>query len=158
MRRRVLLLVNPAAASGRALAAVQRVTDSLRSHSFDCQRAHSAQGQHLTELARELAPSCDVLVAAGGGAMRLSPGARLDDGRLEFCLIQALSRLEALRCFPMLVRGTFPCHPKVRYFGGQELSVSADTPAPLALDGDVLARTPATFRVLAGALRVLAPT
>jgi YegS/Rv2252/BmrU family lipid kinase len=95
---------------------------------------------------------------AGGGAMRLSPGARLDDRRLELCVIQALGRLEALRCFPMLVRGTFPSHPKVRYFGGEELSVSTEVPMPLALDGDVLGRTPATFRVLPGALCVLAPT
>ena len=89
--------------------------------------------------------------------MRLSPGARLDDGRLEFCLIEALGRIEALQCFPMLLRGTFPGHPKVRYFGGRELSVATDPAAPLALDGDVLGRTPATFRVLPGALRVLAP-
>lgn len=303
MPRRVTLLVNPAAASGRALATVERALTALRSHGDNCRTAQSSQGGHLTELAQELAPTCDVLVAAGGdgtvrevasgllrssahdtilgvlpvgtgndfatqigipdadaalaaltgqhlrqadvievrhasntteaadhallfaatgfavdvlrhtsprvkrvfgrrlsysigffralialrnirmtvradgretagrlfhvcagnadwaggGAMRLSPGAHLDDGRLELCLIQALGRFEALRCFPMLVRGTFPKHPKVRYFGGQELSVSTEVPMPLALDGDVLGRTPTTFRVLPGAVRLLAP-
>ncbi len=94
---------------------------------------------------------------AGGGAMRLSPGARMDDGRLELCWIRALSRFEAFRCFPMLVRGTFPRHPKVRYFSGEGLAIEGDQPAPLALDGDVVGETPARFHVLPGALRVVVP-
>lgn len=301
MRRRVLVLVNPTAASGRALVAVQRVMTALDSHGFTCRQAHSKQGGHLTELARDLAPSCDLLLAAGGdgtvrevasgllaarapetvlgvlpvgtgndfatqlgmaepesawkalvggrvrrldvievrhgpgaaatvdhallfaatgfavevlrrtsprvkrlfgrrlsysvgffrallgfraptmtieaegkawtgpvfhvgagnaewaggGAMRLSPGARMDDGQLELCRIEALARIEVLRCFPLLLRGTFPRHPKVRYFKGRELSVVSEPARPLALDGDVMGQTPATFRVLAGALRVV---
>lgn len=93
----------------------------------------------------------------GGGAMRLSPGARMDDGRLELCLIEALSRLEVLWRFPQLVRGTFPGHPKVRYFPGRELEIQSDPPVPLALDGDVVGQTPATFRLLPGALRIVTP-
>ncbi len=93
---------------------------------------------------------------AGGGAMRLSPGARPDDGRLELCLIEALGRAEVLRRFPQLVRGTFPGHPKVRYFPGRELEIDSHPPVPLALDGDVVGQTPATFRLLPGALRIVA--
>lgn len=94
---------------------------------------------------------------AGGGAMRLSPGARLDDGWLELCWIEALSRTEVLRHFPRLLRGTFPGHPRVRYQPGRELRVDAPAPVPLALDGDVVGTTPALFRVRPGALRVVAP-
>jgi len=94
---------------------------------------------------------------AGGGVMRLSPGARMDDGWLELCLIEALGKAEIVRRFPQLVRGTFPGHPKVKYFPGRELAVESATPRPLALDGDVVGVTPATFRVLPGALRVVAP-
>lgn len=93
----------------------------------------------------------------GGGAMRLSPGARMDDGRLELCLIEGLSRLEVLGRFPQLLRGTFPGHPKVRYFPGRELEIQSDPPVPLALDGDVVGQTPATFRLLPGALRIVTP-
>jgi diacylglycerol kinase (ATP) len=94
---------------------------------------------------------------AGGGVMRLSPGARVDDGRLEVCLIEALGKLEIVRRFPQLLRGTFPGHPKVRYFPGCELTVESATPLPLALDGDVVGVTPAQLRVLPGALCVVAP-
>ncbi len=94
---------------------------------------------------------------AGGGAMRLSPGARFDDGRLELCWIEALGRAEVLWHFPRLLRGTFPGHPRVHYQPGSELRVDAPRPEPLALDGDVVGTTPACFRVLPGALRVVAP-
>lgn len=94
---------------------------------------------------------------AGGGVMRLSPGARLNDGRLELCLIGALSRLEIVRNFPRLLRGTFPGHPQVSYLPGRELVIESAQPQPLALDGDVAGATPARLRVLPGALRVIAP-
>ncbi len=94
---------------------------------------------------------------AGGGVMRLSPGARLNDGQLELCLIGALSRLEIVRNFPRLLRGTFPGHPQVSYQPGRELVIESDQPQPLALDGDVAGATPARLRVLPGALRVIAP-
>lgn len=94
---------------------------------------------------------------AGGGVMRLSPGARPDDGRLELCLIEALSRWEALWNFPRLLRGTFPGHPRVSYHPGRELVVESARPVPLALDGDVVGTTPARFQVWPGALRVLVP-
>lgn len=94
---------------------------------------------------------------AGGGLMRLSPGARMDDGRLELCLIEALSRWEVLRNFPRLLRGTFPGHPRVSYYPGHELVIRAAHPVPVALDGDVVGTTPARFRVRPGALRVLVP-
>jgi diacylglycerol kinase family enzyme len=94
---------------------------------------------------------------AGGGAMRLSPGASLDDGRLELCLIEDLSKAEVLYRFPQLLRGTFPGHPKVRYFPGTELEITSDPPVRLALDGDVVGWTPARFRILPAALPVVTP-
>jgi YegS/Rv2252/BmrU family lipid kinase len=94
---------------------------------------------------------------AGGHMMRLSPGACADDGRLNFCVIEGLSRLAALRHLPKLIRGTHPSHPKVRYFEGTLLEVCSQPRVPLALDGDLIGTTPATFRVRPQALRVLVP-
>jgi len=93
----------------------------------------------------------------GGGVMRMSPGARMDDGRLELCVIEGLSRLEILRCFPRLLRGTHITHPRVRYFPGRTLRVESWPDQELQLDGDLIGRTPATFTVLPSALRILVP-
>lgn len=94
---------------------------------------------------------------AGGGVMRISPGARMDDGQMNICLIERIGRLEALWQLPRLLRGTHVTHPKVRYFTGQALAVEADPPTEVQLDGDSLGRTPATFQLRPGAIRVLVP-
>ena len=93
---------------------------------------------------------------AGGGMMKLAPGARLGDGRLELCLIRQSGPLEAAWQFPRLLRGTHIHHPKVRCFPGTELAVETDPPAPVAVDGELVGLTPATFTVRPGSLRVFA--
>lgn len=94
---------------------------------------------------------------AGGGMMRISPGARWDDGELDFCVVSAMGRLATAWHFPKLVRGTFAGHPKVRYFRGQSLEIETSPPTDLQLDGERLGCTPATFRIRPAALRVLHP-
>lgn len=94
---------------------------------------------------------------AGGHSMRLSPGAQPDDGTLNLCIIERVSRLEAFLHLPRLVRGTHPSHPKVRYFSGTRLDIDADPQAPLAIDGDLVGLTPASFRVRPAVLPVLVP-
>jgi diacylglycerol kinase (ATP) len=93
--------------------------------------------------------------SAGGGVMRLSPGARTDDGQLNVCLVENLGRWEITRYFPRLVKGTFIGHPKVRYFPATALSVATDPVADVQLDGDLVGQTPVTFQVKPSALHVL---
>lgn len=92
-----------------------------------------------------------------GGRMRLSPGARWDDARLEICLVEELTRWQAVRHLPHLIRGTYLGHPKVRYFPGTWVSVSGEQPVPVALDGEVVGCTPARFTLAPGRLNLLAP-
>jgi YegS/Rv2252/BmrU family lipid kinase len=93
----------------------------------------------------------------GGGMMRLSPGARCDDGLLNVNLIPELSWWQALRSFPRLYRGT---HLKIRgvtYLAATDLELKAAPETKVQVDGDVCGKTPARFRVLPGRLRVRAP-
>jgi diacylglycerol kinase (ATP) len=92
---------------------------------------------------------------AGGRTMRIAPGARLDDGRGEVSLVRAVGRWELARQFVRLVQGTHIRHPRVVYGPGNRLSVEADPPQGVALDGDLLGQTPVTCRILPGALRVV---
>lgn len=95
--------------------------------------------------------------AAGGGMMRLGPGARLDDGWLNLSLIGDLSWLEVVRCFPQLRTGRHVHHPKVRYGVGREMEVTSERPLDVQMDGEVFGETPVTFRVRPRALQVLSP-
>jgi diacylglycerol kinase (ATP) len=94
---------------------------------------------------------------AGGGIMRISPGARMDDGRLNLCLIRAKGWREILRNFPRLLRGTFPGRPGVTYTEGTTLEVLGNVPLPLQVDGSMLGVTPVRCQIRPGALRVAAP-
>jgi diacylglycerol kinase family enzyme len=91
----------------------------------------------------------------GGGAMRLSPGARIDDGKLIVNIVGNLGRLETLRCFPRLLKGTHTTHPKVNCFAAPSLAVESDPAAELQLDGEMIGCTPATFEVKPKAIKVL---
>jgi len=91
----------------------------------------------------------------GGGAMRLSPGARMDDGKLTVNIVGNLGRLETLRCFPRLVKGTHVTHPKVNCFAASSLTVESEPAVELQLDGELLGRTPASFEVKPKAIGVV---
>ena len=93
---------------------------------------------------------------AGGGVMRIAPGARIDDARLNLCLIGAKGRCEILRNFHRLLRGTFPSQPGVLYTEGAALEILGDTPLPLQIDGSPAGVTPVRCRIRPGALRLAA--
>ncbi|HEX8852440.1 MAG TPA: hypothetical protein VF754_03085, partial [Pyrinomonadaceae bacterium] len=92
-----------------------------------------------------------------GGGMMFAPGARLDDGKFDVVLATGgLTRRMILRELPRIRRGEHLSNPKVRVIRATRLHVK--TPADALLveaDGNVRGRTPATFRIIPGALRVL---
>ncbi len=88
--------------------------------------------------------------------MKLAPGASMSDGLLNMSIIQQISPLSALRHFPNLVRGTHVHHPRVSYFEGRTMKVESDRPVPVAIDGDLVASTTASFSVLPGRIRMIA--
>ncbi|MCP5520669.1 MAG: diacylglycerol kinase family lipid kinase [Verrucomicrobiales bacterium] len=93
-----------------------------------------------------------------GGGMRLAPGAVPDDGQLNVTLVDALGRGETLRQLRLLSTGRHVEHPRVNYFPATELAIHTDSPVEVQADGDNVGWTPASFRVVPGALRVVVPT
>ena len=91
----------------------------------------------------------------GAGTMRLSPGAKVDDGKLNVSIFQAVGRLEAAWCFPQVLRGTHPTHPKVRYFEASVVAVECEPEAEVQMDGERFGMTPAAFQVRPLAIRVM---
>ncbi len=92
-----------------------------------------------------------------GGGMRVAPEARIDDGRLDICLLKECGRMEFLRAFPRVFRGTHVTHPKVEMLRARTLRVESDPPMPVLVDGDVVGTTPADFTVHPRAIEVMAP-
>jgi diacylglycerol kinase (ATP) len=96
-------------------------------------------------------------VYAGGGMM-FAPAARVDDGQLDVLISCDIKRATILRELPRIRRGAHLENPKVRAM--QAKSVSIETAGgkdalPVEADGNVRGVTPARFRIVEGALRVV---
>ena len=92
---------------------------------------------------------------AAGGVMRISPGARPDDGLLNISLVDVLGRLQIVRRFPSILSGGYVEDERVDYFTGKRLEIDAVPPAELQADGDIIGTTPATVELLPGALQLV---
>ncbi|MDE3024833.1 MAG: diacylglycerol kinase family lipid kinase [Acidobacteriota bacterium] len=102
----------------------------------------------------------DVIIANGqfhGGAMRLAPEARPDDGLFDVLLIGDVTKLDFATTAPKLYRGTHLAHPKVDLERARVVAVDGAETLPIELDGEQVGTTPARFEVVPGALRVRVP-
>lgn len=95
--------------------------------------------------------------ASYGGGMRVCPDASLRDGRLQVCVVGAMSRWRFLAAFPQVFRGTHVTHSRVRMLTGRKVEVEADRPFEVYADGEPFGWLPAAFTVEPDALEVIAP-
>ncbi|MSU85343.1 MAG: hypothetical protein EXS21_09580 [Pedosphaera sp.] len=116
-------------------------------------RVRSEQGEQV--LSNAVAVVVGNAPFAGGGLMRIGPGASMTDGVLELTLIEAVGRWALALQFLRLLRGTHVRHRQVRFFRGHWLEVSADPSQLLALDGELLGISPVRFEVNPRSLTLL---
>lgn len=92
---------------------------------------------------------------AGGGGMRLGPGALLDDGAFNVSVIRGVSRWAVARQFVRLTRGTHIRHPAVHYFPATWLELDAEQPLDVVADGEIVGCTPVRLSLRPLALSLL---
>ncbi len=92
-----------------------------------------------------------------GGGIRIAPDARLDDGKLEVCVVEAMPKVRLLRLFPSAFAGRHLTFPEVRYFQADRLRIETEKPSEVYADGEYVCSTPVEVSVEGGALRVIAP-
>jgi diacylglycerol kinase (ATP) len=90
-----------------------------------------------------------------GGGMKVLPTAVLDDGLLDICIVEALSKTAFLRAFPRVFRGAHVRHPRVRMLRGRAVTMEANRKLQLYADGERIGPLPAEFSVMPGALRAV---
>lgn len=88
-----------------------------------------------------------------GGAMKMAPGARIDDGRFDAVIVAPLSRAGLLKTFPKIYAGTHHSHPAVTIVRGHTATVRTAPAKTLLPDGELFGATPTTIDVLPGHLR-----
>ncbi|MCU1428081.1 MAG: diacylglycerol kinase catalytic region [Actinomycetia bacterium] len=105
------------------------------------------------------------LVAVGNGpayagGMKITPGARMDDGLLDVTLVGAMSPFALLRTFPRVFRGTHVSHPAVQVHRGTHVTIeSRDGSGAMDVyaDGERVGPLPAVMEARPQALTVRVP-
>jgi diacylglycerol kinase (ATP) len=90
-----------------------------------------------------------------GGGMRVLPNAAMNDGSLDVCIVEALSKGAFLRAFPRVYRGTHVTHPKVRMRTGTRVQMEANRRLNVYADGELVGPLPAIFQIRPAALPVV---
>ncbi len=92
-----------------------------------------------------------------GGGMVVEENAAIDDGRLDLYSLEFPAVWRLLGIAGSFPRGRHGMQPEVRVAGGTRFEVLTRRPRSINVDGEVVTRTPAVFRVRPGAVRVFAP-
>lgn len=93
-----------------------------------------------------------------GGGMMFSPDASPDDGLIDLVVTHDLTRKTILKELPRIRRGAHLVNPRVRIIKARQIRVETETGRDALLleaDGNVRGHTPAEFRIMPGALRVV---
>lgn len=123
------------------------------------------EGIHLRAVTPELEIQGTYLVAVAcnipayaGGLMDLAPGAKVDDGLLDFWLIEGSSLKDVLVRVFQIFRGTHVDAPGITHFRSREAHFESITPVLMQFDGEpFLVEGQVDFQVLKQALKVLVP-
>ena len=102
----------------------------------------------------------DVIVANCrylGAGMMICPEAEPDDGLFDVLLIGDITKADLVRTLPKIYRGTHLPHPKAELLRGSVVSIEADAPLPVELDGEQPGTTPVRFDIVPRALRLRVP-
>ena len=102
----------------------------------------------------------EVIAAIGryqAGGMKLRPDAVPDDGLFDVLILGDLSKADLVRNLHKTYRGTHLSHPKVDLLHGKLVSIEADEPLPIQLDGEQPGTTPVEFELIPGALHLRVP-
>lgn len=94
------------------------------------------------------------------GVFPATPRARIDDGRLDVCVLHGLTPWRLIVLALTAWRGRFVERPFVKYAKGTQIDLEAadaDCPIPMQIDGDPAPPTPAHITVLPRALRMVVP-
>ena len=89
-----------------------------------------------------------------GSGIKIAPGAIIDDGMLDVCIVADVSRWTVLRMFLSAYSGTHIGHSAVRVVQTRTLQIESDDPLWIFADGEPMCEVPAKIEVVPSALKV----
>ena len=102
-----------------------------------------------------------VLVANGAGIIRptlpIYSGIRYDDGLLDVVIFTATTPAQIARTIARFGNRSLERSPFTIRLRGRTITIEADPPIPIQLDGDVIGPTPAEFSIVPSAAEIILP-
>lgn len=92
-----------------------------------------------------------------GGGMMITPDAKMDDGLLDVMIVRPLSRINFLRIFPSVFKGTHVTRKEVSIIRARTVRIEGQG-VVITADGESVGPAPVDVELVPGALRVLAPS
>jgi len=92
-----------------------------------------------------------------GGGIRITPGALVDDGLLDLCIVHETTRGQLLKTLPKAYTGAHVKSPFVETRRGREFHFASDQPMAVYADGEPLTTTPVSFGLAAERLKIVVP-
>ena len=89
-----------------------------------------------------------------GGGIKIAPSAKIDDGLLDVCIIDNLSRLKILTLLPRLFAGTHEKLKQVQFVSAKTVKILRDEPSTLSIDGEIICLKDIEFGILPGGLKI----
>ena len=90
-----------------------------------------------------------------GGGMLVCPDASIHDGLFDLMVLHPVSKIEFLKVFPKVFKGTHVDHPAVEIIRSKKVSIVADAVA--YADGERIGRLPISAECISGVLQTWIP-
>ncbi len=130
------------------LAGLLRTLAAFRPPAFEVTADGAALGARYLLALASIGPRC-------GGGMRLTPGAIVDDGLLDLLLVEPLTLPGALARLPKLFDGRLAGDPAFHVTRCRAVTIAAEPPCGVELDGQLFGTTPVTLRIEQSSLNAL---
>lgn len=103
-----------------------------------------------------------ILVAVGngryiGGGMMVTPEAEIDDGILDICIVNKLSKPKLIALFPSIFKGEhIQIKPTVEYVKGKNIQIETlEDRLLINADGNIIGTTPASIKINGNKLKFI---
>jgi diacylglycerol kinase family enzyme len=94
---------------------------------------------------------------AYGGGMRIAPNAKLDDGKLDLCVVRGMNPFKLFCLFPTVYFGRHVGFEEVEYEQTDCVRIDTEISLDVYADGDYVCKTPVEFSVARNTLKVITP-
>ena len=92
-----------------------------------------------------------------GGGTRITPRALVTDGLIDLCIVEAMPRADFAKLLMRIKKGDHLDEPRVRYVQLPSVTIAADGPVTVNVDGESSEATTLTYRARPKDLRIHLP-